>query len=264
MGVELAIFIRQLGEQSQFYAMSGRWMHQRSKGPKFFAPAFVDPQELEPLVPFLPDSEVADALQDKLHSFRYALPRDIGSHLIRKMLDFWSESDAVYRAAASQLDNAHKIAAHKSSPRYATLHELALEILPKNLTTRGDYPTPALYALHRALCQDEVGFRPQRAGHHRTWGQFEISSIDEVANLNFVADEVRRYQEFLVSSARGIKSAHPTKFLRFIAKAQRLIDESRKTRVYTPYGMIGTMKSTLKTSCMFTTPFLRCRVSRRT
>lgn len=239
-------------------------MHQRSKGPKFFVPGFVDPQELEPLLPFLPESEVVDSLQDKLHSFRYALPRDVGSLLIRKMLDFWSESDAFYREAASQFDNAHKIAARKSSSRYATLDELALEILPNHLTTNGDYPTPALYALHRALCQDEVGFRPQRAGHHRTWGRFEISSTDEVANLNFVADEVRRYQNFLVSSARGIKSACPTKFLRFIAKAQRLIDESRKTRVYTPYGMIGTLKFTFKTSCVLTNPFLHCQLSRRT
>lgn len=241
--MELAVFVRQTGEQSQFYTMSGNWIQRISQEVKFFVPGFMDPKELEPLLPFLPEIDVSEMLQNKMQSFESAPPRDVSSRLLKKMLKFWKKSDAVYRAASFELDNAHKLLAYPKSFRYATLHEIAQALLAENLMEGGEYPPEVLYALHRSLMQDEVRFRPQRVGSHRTWGQFEISSTEEVVNIEFVTKQVRRYQESMISASRGSPSSRHIYITTFIKKAQGLIDESRKTRSYTTHGVISPLRS---------------------
>jgi len=122
---ELAIFIRDLNFQSQFYTMSGRWVHKVASNVKFFVPGFVDPGELDDILPYLPQVEVPTELEDMLHSFKSVLPRNIGKPLIKKMSDFWAKADAVYQKAASRLDNAHNIVAHPTKISFATLAEIA-------------------------------------------------------------------------------------------------------------------------------------------
>lgn len=218
--------------------MSGKWIHQKSQRAKFCVPGFVGAHELDPLLSFLPENSVKEALQDKLQSFEHALPREVGSPLIKKMLDFWKESDKTYREATFKLDNAHRLVAHKSNLKCATLLQLANELLPKRLSTNGVFPATALYALHRSLMLDDIGFRPLN-WRDRTVGQFEISSINDAETIKVVSDDVRKYQAYLIDSAQGVKSPSVARFLRFLRKACRLIQESRKTRKYTTHGTIG-------------------------
>ena len=221
--------------------MSGKWIHQKSRLAKYCVPGFVDAQEVDPLLVFLPSKAVPEALQHKLQSFEHALPRDVGSPLIKKMLDFWRESDKTYRETAFNLDKAHRLVADRFNMRYATLSELAHKLLPKRYMKDGDFPAPVLYALHRSLMLDELGFRLQRWSH-RISNQFEISPAYEIDLIRSAGDEIRKYQEYLIDSAQGVKNvkndsiAH---FLKFIKKARHIIRESRKTRQYTPHGMIG-------------------------
>jgi len=221
--------------------MSGKWIHQKSRLAKYCVPGFVDAQEVDPLLAFLPSKAVPEALQHKLQSFEHALPRDVGSPLIKKMLDFWRESDKVYRETAFNLDNAHKLVAHKFNMRYATLAELAHKLLPKKYMKDGDFPAPVLYALHRSLMLDELGFSPQKWSH-RISNQFKISPAYEIDLIRSVGDDIRRYQEHLIDSVQGVKqvkSNSTARFLKFIKKARHIIRESRRTRQYTPHGMIG-------------------------
>jgi len=221
--------------------MSGKWIHQKSRLAKYCVPGFVDAQELDPLLAYLPSKAVPEALQHKLQSFENALPRDVGSPLIKKMLDFWRESDKTYRETAFNLDNAHNFVAHRLNMRYATLSELAHKLLPKNYMKDGDFPAPVLYALHRSLMLDELGFRPQKWSH-RVSNQFEISPAYEIELIRTVGDHIRKYQEYLIDSAQGVKYAknsYTARFLKFIHKARSIIRESRRTRQYTPHGMIG-------------------------
>jgi hypothetical protein len=221
--------------------MSGKWIHQKPRLAKYCVPGFVDGQELEPLLAFLPSKAVPEALQHKLQNFEHALPRDVGSPLIKKMLDFWRESDRIYRDAAFNLDNAHKLVAHKSNMRYDSLSNLAYKLLPKNYLKDGHFPAPVLYALHRSLLLDELGFRPQK-WNHRIMNQFEIVPISEIELARTVGDEIRKYQEYLINLARGvqnIKHDSTARLLKFLKKVRHKINESRRIRKYTPHGMIG-------------------------
>jgi hypothetical protein len=230
-----------IGKQAQYYTMSGNWMHQSSQRAKFCVPGFLDARELDPLLSFLPGKGVPGALQNKLQSFEHALPREVGSPLIKKMLDFWKEADRLYRVTAFKLDNAHRLVAHKSTLRYTSLLELASELLPHWSSKNGSFSDPLLYALHRSLMEDNIGFRPQNC-RDRTVAQFEISSIDEVETIKSVSAEVRKYQAYLMSPSEGVKKWPIARLLHFITKARRLIRDSRKTRQYTAHGTIGPAK----------------------
>ncbi|KAI9736932.1 MAG: hypothetical protein M1818_005983 [Claussenomyces sp. TS43310] len=252
--VELAIFIRNLQFQSQFYTMSGRWIHQRSQTVKFFVPNFVEPEQVDALLPFLPDADVPDDLQSKLQTFEFALPRNIGRPMVRKMLAFWNESDAAYRISAFRLDNAHKLVASDTELRYATLEELGHELIPSSMISRNvPLPAPTLYAVHRKLMHDDIGFRAQRraqrVGNHRAWGSYEISPLVEIDIISRVAMTVRKYQEYLVARNRASKPPSACAgFFKFIHKVQKLIKRSRRVREFTPYGMVSPARAVISGS----------------
>ena len=161
---ELAILVRRVEKQEQFYTMSGRWVSRGKLSPKFFVPGFVESSELEPIIPYLPDTEVPKNQEDELHGFIVALPRNVGGPLVRKMLDFWSKADATYQRAASRLDRAHDLLAHPDRFSYATIQQitrkLLRDVIPYDLD--GGYSMPILYAVHRAILRYEVGFEAQK------------------------------------------------------------------------------------------------------
>ena len=74
---ELAIFVRHIDIQSQFYTMSGRWVHRSDKHPLFYVPNFVEGHEVEAIKEFLPQQAVPMELEDRLHSFEIVPPRNV-------------------------------------------------------------------------------------------------------------------------------------------------------------------------------------------
>lgn len=236
---ELAIFVRQLDTQAQYYTMSGRWLQQNPKRPNFFVPHFVKPSDLKDLLAFLPDKEVPEVMQNRLQALDHSLPRAVGSKLVEKMLKFWNDSDTAYRAAAAKFDNAHSHIAAESQMKYLSLDRLAAKLVPELRDDEEQFPPHVLYAVHRAIMQDDLGFRVQRAGNHRAWGEYEISSLEDVQILVAVTNAVRRYQEYTINSARGSQSPDCKGFLSFIARAKGLIEQSRASRAFTAHGMLS-------------------------
>ena len=227
--------MRDLETQAQFYAMSGRWLHRSSRSAQFYIPHFVGPQELDELLPYLPASDVPESMQNNLQNFQHLVPRDIGQQLIRKMLDFWDQSDAAFQAAASRMDNAHQDVSHERSWAYATLDGIANRILPENMfkDENGNFSKPVLYAVHRSLLREDVAFNSQVRGTLRTGGEYEVIGRQVLKNFQMVRDAVRRYQEGLPEQA-GFISVE-----KFATKARRLIDFSRRTRQFTSHGTLG-------------------------
>lgn len=223
------MFVREVETQSQFYTMSGRWIHRSSQSATFFVPRFVEPEELDDILPHLPTTEVSFALRDTLQNMPLSVPRELGKPLIRKMLDFWTQSDVAYQAASVILDGAHEHVAHPIWYRYATIEHIAETILPASTprTEDGRFPDPVLYALHRSLLRDDLGFRPLMKGALRAGGLYEISSIGEARHVKRTRRRVR--------SARVI----PNSLQDFAVLARRAIDHSRRTRPFTAHGTIG-------------------------
>lgn len=243
MGTELAIYVRELDQQSQYYTITGNWVHKSSRSAYFFVPGFVHSGELDGLRPFLPAMDIAESGPDQA---KQDIPRSVGAPLIQKMWNFWMESETAYRAALFKLDNAHQAVADQKFFKYATLEEIADMVLPRHKkSSRREasvgYPKPVLYALHRALSLDDVGFRPQRGGTHRTGGQYEISPLNDVECTNFTVHHVRKYQQDEVKECRGEVVGFDT-FREFVGKLQSAIDMSRKARPATRHGTLGPLR----------------------
>jgi hypothetical protein len=234
---ELAIFVRHLGHQAQFYTMTGRWLCRSKSSPKFFVAGFVEPHELEDIIPYLPQTAVPQDEENKLRGFIEALPRNIGRVLLQKMTAFWNEANTTYRTAAQRLDKAHDLLAHPDRYSYATLEQISNKLL-RGLIPRGKdekYPMPVLYAVHRALLRDEIGFRTQKLQVMRSGFLYEINSKSELNIVASVTAMVRKFREGLATN--DFRDA--VSLSAFIRKARRNIDYSRSFREFTPHGTIG-------------------------
>lgn len=226
--------------------MSGKWIHRSSQSAHFFVPQFVDSKELDEIRPYLPTTDISSALRDKLQDFPLSVPRDVGKALILKMLDFWAASDAAYQAYSPTLDKAHEFIAHLSRFTYATLEHIAEKVLTKEVLKGegGQFPAHVLYAVHRSLFRDDIGFRPQAKGTLRTGGQYEISSLKEVRTVKLVREFVRKHREKEAAKASGtglpsLSDLHSISELeQFAIAARRVVDSSRKTQSFTAYGTI--------------------------
>lgn len=240
IGQELAIFVRELEKQAQFYTMSGKWIHRSSQSAHFFVPHFIEPAELDDILPYLPTAGVSSKLRDKLQDFPTNVPRDLGKPLIRKMLDFWAKSDAAYQAASTILDNVHEHVAGVQKFGFATLEQIAEKVLPTQTKCEdGEFPDYVLYAVHRSLLRDDIGFRPQTKGTLRTGGKYEISPRNEVENIKNVCAMVRLHREQQAAIASGSRHLPRSRLEQFATAAQYLIDHSRQSRRFTPHGTIG-------------------------
>ncbi|KAF4626795.1 hypothetical protein G7Y89_g11361 [Cudoniella acicularis] len=237
---ELAIFVREIAPQGQFYTMSGRWCARKLEQPLFYAPNFVRPEELSDIIPFLPDTVVPQDMEDKLYEFSRSVPRNIGKELFLKMSKFWEQADEVYLSASHRLEYAHRYIAHPFKLTFATLNEIAEKLLgtrfPKD--DSGQYPIHVLYAVHRSLVAD-CGIRSRKKGTLRAGGQYKILSLNEINEVNRVTECVRLYVD---SQAKGLSKQFWGPLYTFVKKARHLIDQSRENRQFTPYGSIGPSK----------------------
>ncbi|KAI6712577.1 hypothetical protein JHW43_004895 [Diplocarpon mali] len=244
---ELAIYVRDLGSQSQFYTMSGRWLHQQTHKIVFFVPGFVSPEELDVIRPYLPDSEVDTSMEGRLQSFQDSIAIEIGKPLRSKMTEFWNQANATYQRSANLLDNAHRTVADPLKYTYATLDHIAGKILENTVERESDgkYPWAALYAVHRKILQDDIGFRAlSHLSTQRVNTQYEINSLHEVENIRKVVGWVRAYSDAKLTKQSRATRPRRSHLDSFAANARKLIDISRNNRPFTPYGMIGTSSKT--------------------
>ncbi|KAG9245989.1 hypothetical protein BJ878DRAFT_540734 [Calycina marina] len=242
--IELAIYIRDLDGHCQFYTMTGKLLHRRSKAVRFFVPGFVKPEELKELIPYLPDTIIPTAMEDVLQSLPQHVPRDTGRPLVLSMLAFWDAADALFAKTSKYVDSAHVRIAGENEFKYATLAQIADAVFPDSVPRleNGDFPRHVLYALHRALSIHDIGFRAQVRGTLRAGGEYEISSINEAATIKHVRDLVRHHQQLVMKRESGEEAKDRSKLELFAERARALIDASRERRKLTGFGSLGLSK----------------------
>jgi hypothetical protein len=221
-----------------FYTVSGKWFSAMGIKTLFVVNNFARPDELEPVIAALPPTETPVEDLNTLQDLGEGPSRAAGAVLLRKMLMFAQEAEAIYQANAGTLDASSSFIGDPVKHRYLTLHEIADLLLPDSHKRQGKFSTHALYAVHRALLQDEVFFRPLRhTGHKRSY-LFEVSPLSEVRIIHKIENIVRDYldrQGFHKSTQATAGSPIES----FVGTAQRIIDQSRKNREWSQSGIIG-------------------------
>ncbi|KAI0515248.1 hypothetical protein F5B22DRAFT_194294 [Xylaria bambusicola] len=234
----VAVCLGRLQGYEHFYTVSGKWFSAIGIRTLFVVNNFATMDELKPVIDALPQVEFSIEELNVLQDLGEGPSQAAGAVLLRKMLEFIQSAEAVYQANAGTLDASSSFIGDPIKHRYLTLHEIA-ELLISDTIKRGEkFSAQSLYAVHRALLQDEVFFRPLfRRGHKRSY-LFEVSPLSEVRLVQKIEKIVREYLT-MKGDARFALSKPDSPIASFVANAQKLIDESRRNREWSNVGMIG-------------------------
>ncbi|KAI3342694.1 hypothetical protein F4824DRAFT_442946 [Ustulina deusta] len=234
----VAVCLGRINGYEHFYTVSGKWFSAMGVRTLFVVNNFATPEELKPLIEGLPSADIPVEDLNILQDLGEGPSRVAGAVLLRKMLTFVQKAEAVYQANAGTLDASSSFIGDPVKHRYLTLHEITDLLLPATMKTGGKFSPQSLYAVHRALLQDEIFFRPLRQTGHKRSYLFEISPLSEVRIILKIEKIVREYL--------GMQGDGNTTQLRarlpiasFVSNAQKMIDESRKNREWSNSGIIG-------------------------
>lgn len=232
----LAVCLGRFNGFEHYYTSSGKWFTGLGIQPLFVVNSFAQPVELESIISEIPlgdiPAEAINALQDLGHD----PSRTAGAQLLKKMIDFSQEAEAIYQANAGTLDASSAFIGDPLKHRYLTLYEIADLLLPFSVKKQGKLAPAALYAVHRALVQDDVFFRALKQTGHRRSYLFEISPTSEVRIVQQIEAMVR---DHLAMPRAKREKIGPSKLTTFAEKARQAIDASRKNRLPSTHGLIG-------------------------
>ena len=248
-GPVLAIFVRNVADQCQFYTIRGEWVHRHPVGARWAVSQFVNPNDLNEILPYLPDEEVAEEKMNRLHPADVHAPRDAGAKVIEQMRLFQQTADAVFREHADRINRLYEIIAPyevSSDPINMSLADIAMRVLlkedPSQLTQ------PMMWVIHRAIFQCQNITWDQM--NNRQNPMYEIYPQQGLEYISQVREWVREYQEgiiqdttnesaFSIDSTLMAATCSLNPIARFVKKAQLAITQSRQTRPLSESGLIG-------------------------
>lgn len=244
----LAVFIRNFEHQSQFYSMQGKWFHMGSRYISFTIPQVFSQQDLDPIMPFLPDQEVENEALDKFQEMETHVPRETGAPVLEKLQALQGASAEIYREHSERLDRAHTLVAHEYDLKEMTLDEIAVLVLQKKQVS--DLTDVMLWTVHKALSRNP-NFRAQRGGFfHRSYPLWKCHPVKKMKSLEQVKQWVREYLEGVIAQAtspdgsssvilqaKDSRGSNPIPG--FMRKVKKIVDRSRAQRNVTTLSGIG-------------------------
>lgn len=230
-----------------FYTAHGKWAVSLGATTHFFHRNFASEAEMRPVIEELPQGDLS--LDDMRQMSRRGMgpSRVAGAVLLRKMTQFLQATDEVLQQYATQFERAHEIVA-RGDERYLTLEQIRQRLLAKEQLK---WPTPVhvMYAVHRVVFNDDVGFRVMGSLDYSSSSKwlFEITSPEDVALIQNMQTLVRLFTDIpgrvdTPLSSLTKSQLNESQLGRFIVKSREAIDESRRFRDWTPYGMLGPAK----------------------
>lgn len=242
----MAVCLAFINGTYHFYTATGRWVPLTTVSTHFVVKKFVSDAELEPVVEKLPKGDVSAETLRAMRDLKMGPDRVSGAQLLRRMARFQEQSEVVLQRFATRFEKAHETLA-QGKERYLTLDQIATRLMGKESALRPSnslITPPALYAVHRTVIGDDVGFRLLGTlGNARTW-LFEITAPEDVALINNMQILVRLFTDIpgkVDTPLPELTTAQlsQSQLGRFILKARQAIDHSRRTRKWTPHGMLS-------------------------
>lgn len=245
----LAVFVRKIGVESQFYSINGRWINAPERQVQYAIPGWVSPKLIEPLLEHLPnvaDAEELSALKRESYVNDISVPRHVAAPLVSRMIAFHRESLEIYRKHASTLDRAHEILAHDTDLRYGSLVSAASGLLG---IPSDKLPLTALFTVRRALMNAGFAFNVDRRSH-RVTGYLQIRPKQQVKTVEQVRKWLREWQDdnatmaLMSASQRQRHTRKRGAFIvdNFLKQAREIVLASRQRREPTQHGNVGPSK----------------------
>ncbi|KAJ5698090.1 hypothetical protein N7462_000095 [Penicillium macrosclerotiorum] len=230
-----AIYVQSVHKQKQFYTNRGNWRIGSSREIDYVVKGFADPQFLEPLKPYFPDT-VTQTKSELQIVPEGGLPRPLGRPLIEMMAGFEEHILDFYRDHSKVLDDLHELVADESEFLRMTLDELTTKVLG---ISESELDIVNMFAVHQAVRRHPFIIERDSSSPFNLMYLVQPKRIAQVVSQ--VTTWVHEHQDFLIRSAMGKETTgfkdHPVQ--KFVQKAQRLIRLSRKVRSPTIMSSVG-------------------------
>ncbi|KUI66014.1 Mitochondrial protein cyt-4 [Cytospora mali] len=240
----LAVCLGYINGSYHFYTATGKWHPAQGMSTHFVVRDFASEKDMGPVIEKLPKGDLPEETLRMMRELKMGPDRTCGAVLLRKMAKFQEQAEIVLQRLATRLENAHKILAEEDA-RYLTLEQMASHLMGRPLNV--PLNPASLYAVHRTVLSDDVGFRLLgKLGNARTW-LFEITPPGDVALIENMQTLVRLFTDIPAKVDTPLPELTSSQLCqsqlgRFILKAREAIDHSRQCREWTPHGMLGPAK----------------------
>ncbi|KAG6000527.1 hypothetical protein E4U21_005356 [Claviceps maximensis] len=238
-----AIYLGYFGGRNHFYAVNGKWITSLGFSSLFSVSQFVTYDELLPVLAKIPRNATPEKF-DELRRLECGPTREDGTAIINKMTKFRLSAEVIYQEHMTRLDGARTLLSDTNIAKYLSLFEIADVLLPATLKGEQGFSPPALYAVHTALLRDELSFSPlsSSADCHRRDHLFEIFPSSHTSIVAKISAWVRQYADLSAKKLRPLSLSELQKVVlgSFIIQARDAVLRSRKTRQWTPHGILKT------------------------
>ena len=241
----LAVCLGTFNGYDHFYTDSGKWFATRDIYTRFVVKGFIlDPGELQPVIDAIPTTVGEARILDEFASLNVGPTRDIGQFLRARMHEFQETARRHNHTYSESLNRAHALAGREE--KLMTLEEIASAVLPSTAARQeGEYafPMTLLYAVHCSVCMyHQLIFRPlQQTNRRYHTFLYAVSSEQDTALLHDIENTLRAVLDGPrhASAAPTLQGGVAVRFKMFVQRAQQAIDRSRRSREWSPCGMLG-------------------------
>lgn len=243
----IAVCLGYIHGHYHFYTATGMWVVTTKAETHFIHRNFATESEMQPLIDKLPKGNLSRESIKELRRQGLGPDRVAGAALLRKMNQFLEATDETLQKYATRFEKAHEIVS-EGDERYLTLEQIKQRLLAKE-ELKSPTPPHVLYAVHRIVFNDDVGFRVAGILNNSstsTW-LFEVTAREDVSLIQNMQTLVRLFTDLpgrlgTPLSSLTASQLNQSQLGRFIVRARAAIDESRQVRDWTPYGVLGPAK----------------------
>lgn len=230
-----------------FYTITGKWHPTPKASSNFVVKGFVGAQYLQPIIDKLPKEALPFETLRAMKDLKMGPDRESGGVLLRTMLKFQERAEADVQRYATRLENAHEILAKHD--RYLTLTQAANTLIdrPSKEGHNNRIADHTLFAVHRTIMTNDVGFRLVGALGSTRKTVYETTPPEDVTLVHNMQTLVRLFTDIpekMKTSLSGLGAdvLKQSQIGRFILKARGAIDQSRRYRDWTPHGTLSPAK----------------------
>lgn len=240
----LAVCLGHINGAFHLFTQDGKWRVATIFKSGFIVPKFATKDMLNPLVAKLPIENLSYDEMVAMARSEFAPDRAAGAQLVSKMIAFSQAAEEVTQKFGVTLDRMHKLLTQGKVGRYLTLKEMHRVLFQAKKVPANPV---VLYAIHRAVQNDPLCFRiVGTIGDLKTL-LFEVTPASDVALVQNLQTLVRVFTDIPRKTGKPLSSLTPDDWAAspigsFILQARDAIEQSRKYRDFTPYGMVGPAK----------------------
>lgn len=221
---QLAVYIRTVDTQQQFYTIRGKWRIANPWDIDFISDRFISPERFKHILPYFPLNPIGSNPLPQVGR-EGGVPRPLGAELINLMLKFENDAMGFYRDHFEVLDTMQDALGHEHEHIIMTLEEIAQALGIKSSLTESQR-----YAIHKIILRNMFSISPNRAGAFTE--SYTIRPRWQNHVVNQVVEWTRTYQAYqkavALTETRKNFSGHP--ITRFVHKARAIIQQSRQLR----------------------------------